>query len=79
MVGWQDVATWGWMLVSVVAGWSLKTLWDAQKDVTRDLATLEVKLAENYVRKVDLQPILERMERSLRSIEDKLDDKADKV
>ena len=78
MVGWQDVATWGWMLVSVVAGWSLKTLWDAQKDVTRDLATLEVKLAENYVRKVDLQPILERMERSLRSIEDKLDGKADK-
>lgn len=79
MVGWQDVATWGWTLVSVVAGWSLKTLWDAQKDVTRDLATLEVKLAENYVRKVDLQPILERMERSLRSIEDKLDGKADKV
>lgn len=79
MVGWQDVATWGWMLVSVVAGWSLKTLWDAQKDVTRDLATLEVKLAENYVRKVDLQPILERMEQSLRSIEDKLDGKADKV
>lgn len=79
MVGWQDVATWGWMLVSVVAGWSLKTLWDAQKDVTRDLATLEVKLAENYVRKVDLQPILERMERSLLSIEDKLDGKADKV
>lgn len=78
MVGWQDVATWGWTLVSVVAGWSLKTLWDAQKDVTRDLATLEVKLAENYVRKVDLQPILERMERSLRSIEDKLDGKADK-
>lgn len=78
MVGWQDVATWGWMLVSVVAGWSLKTLWDAQKDVTRDLATLEVKLAENYVRKVDLQPILERMEGFLRSIEDKLDGKADK-
>lgn len=79
MVGWQDVATWGWMLVSGVIGWSLKALWDAQKDVTRDLAALEVKLAENYVRKVDLQPILERMERSLRSIEDKLDDKADKV
>lgn len=78
MVGWQDVATWGWMLVSGVIGWSLKALWDAQKDVTRDLATLEVKLAENYVRKVDLQPILERMERSLRSIEDKLDGKADK-
>lgn len=79
MVGWQDVATWGWMLVSGVIGWSLKALWDAQKDVTRDLATLEVKLAENYVRKVDLQPILERMERSLLSIEDKLDGKADKV
>lgn len=79
MVGWQDVATWGWMLVSVVAGWSLKTLWDAQKDVTRDLATLEVKLAEHYVRKVDLQPVLERMERSLLNIENKLDGKADKV
>lgn len=79
MVGWQDVATWGWMLVSGVIGWSLKALWDAQKDVTRDFAALEVKLAENYVRKVDLQPILERMERSLRSIEDKLDGKADKV
>lgn len=79
MVGWQDVATWGWMLVSGVIGWSLKALWDAQKDVTRELAALEVKLAENYVRKVDLQPILERMERSLRSIEDKLDGKADKV
>ncbi len=79
MVGWQDVATWGWMLVSVVAGWSLKALWDAQKDVTRELAALEVKLAENYVRKVDLQPILERMERSLQNIEGKLDGKADKV
>lgn len=79
MVGWQDVATWGWLIVSGVIGWSLKALWDAQKDVTRDLAALEVKLAENYVRKVDLQPILERMERSLRSIEDKLDGKADKV
>lgn len=79
MVGWQDVATWGWLIVSGVAGWSLKALWDAQKDVTRDLGALEVKMAENYVRKVDLQPILERMERSLLSIEDKLDGKADKV
>lgn len=79
MVGWQDVATWGWMLVSGVIGWSLKALWDAQKDVTRELAALEVKLAENYVRKVDLQPILERMERSLQNIEGKLDGKADKV
>lgn len=78
MVGWQDVATWGWMLVSGVIGWSLKALWDAQKDVTRELAALEVKLAENYVRKVDLQPILERMERSLQNIEGKLDGKVDK-
>lgn len=79
MVGWQDVATWGWTIVSALISWYLKTLYDAHVKVAKDLNSLEVKMAEHYVRKVDLQPVLERMERSLLNIENKLDGKADKV
>ena len=79
MVGWQEVGTWGWMIVSGVIGWSLKSLWDSQRDTAKDLRVLEVKMAEDYVRKVDLQPILERIERSLQNIESKLDGKVDKL
>ncbi len=47
---WEQVAIFLLSVVSGLLGWLMRELWSAVKEQRRDLASLEVKLGEQYVR-----------------------------
>lgn len=57
-----------------VAGWFARQIWDAMKELRRDLHKIEVALPRDYVRKDDLGEI----KAMIQKIFDKLDGKVDK-
>jgi hypothetical protein len=57
-----------------VAGWFARQIWDAMKELRRDLHKIEVALPRDYVRKDDLGEI----KTMIQKIFDKLDAKVDK-
>ena len=62
----------------MVAGWFLRELWGAVKELQRDLNKLESNLPKEYVLKVDLDKRMAHIEDMFQRIYDKLDGKADK-
>ncbi len=74
-----------WVLISILGGYLLKSLFDAVRELRVDLKALaksladaEVELPKAYVRKADLDSKLSSIEGHLLRIEHKLDGKADK-
>ena len=61
-----------------VAGWLLRELWGAVKELQRDLNKLEANMPKEYVLKVDLDKRMAHIEDMFQRISDKLDNKADK-
>ena len=64
--------------ILTVAGWLLRELWGAVKELQRDLNKLEVNMPKEYVLKVDLDQRMKHIEDMFQRIYDKLDGKADK-
>jgi hypothetical protein len=62
----------------LVAGWFLREMWDAVKDLRGDLHNLKADLPKEYVLKVDLDKRMQHIEDMFQRIYDKLDAKADK-
>jgi hypothetical protein len=72
-------------IVNVVAGiilggigWFGRQLWDAVKELRKDLHQLEVDLPKNYTTKDDFTAAMQKVSDGLQRIYDKLDNKADK-
>lgn len=59
-------------------GWFARQMWEAVKELRRDLHQLEKDLPTNYVQKVDLDRRMEHIEQMFQRIYDKLEAKADK-
>jgi len=64
--------------ILTVAGWFLRELWGAVKELQRDLNKLEANMPKEYVLKVDLDQRIKHIEDMFQRIYDKLDNKADK-
>ena len=64
--------------ILMVAGWFLRELWGAVKELQRDLNKLEANMPKEYVLKVDLDQRMKHIEDMFQRIYDKLDNKADK-
>jgi hypothetical protein len=64
--------------ILTVAGWFLRELWGAVKELQRDLNKLEANMPKEYVLKVDLDQRMKHIEDMFQRIYDKLDNKADK-
>jgi hypothetical protein len=64
--------------ILTVAGWLLRELWGAVKELQRDLNKLEANMPKEYVLKVDLDQRMQHIEDMFQRIYDKLDGKADK-
>jgi len=64
--------------ILTVAGWLLRELWGAVKELQRDLNKLEANMPKEYVLKVDLDQRMKHIEDMFQRIYDKLDGKADK-
>ena len=65
-------------VLCAVAGWFFRVLWEAQKDLQKDLGELEKGLRHTYVLKVDYQKDITDIKIMLGKIFDKLDGKVDK-
>lgn len=64
--------------ILAVIGWFCRQLWDAIKELRKDLHAIEVNLPDNYVKKDDLDKRMSHIEDMFQRIYDKLDNKADK-
>jgi hypothetical protein len=61
-----------------IAGWLMRELWGAVKDLRKDLSKIEANLPKEYVLKVDLDKRMEHIEYMFQRIYDKIDGKVDK-
>lgn len=64
--------------VLMLAGWVLRTIWDAVNSLKSDLADLERNLPDSYVRRDDYKDDIAEIKSILKDIFNKLDSKADK-
>ena len=78
MVEFQNLINIGLGAVLTVAGWLMRELWGAVKELQRDLSKLEAALPKEYVLKDDLDKRMQHIEDMFQRIYDKLDGKADK-
>lgn len=75
---WQTVINIGGSCLLAMLGWFARELWDIVKKIKEDLQNLEIKIADEYVKKVDINARFDKIENILERIFDKLDTKADK-
>jgi hypothetical protein len=78
MNDYQNLINLGLGAVLTVAGWLMRELWGAVKELQRDLSKLEATLPKEYVLKDDLDKRMDHIESMFQRIYDKLDGKADK-
>ena len=75
---WQQVINIGLGSLLSVIGWFARQLWEAVQKLKEDVSGLELHVAENYVKKVDITARFDRIEMLLDKVYDKLDQKADR-
>lgn len=64
--------------VLAVAGWFFRQLWDAVKELRKDLHDIEKELPISYVRRDEFTEIMRDIKDMFNKINDKLDNKVDK-
>ena len=62
----------------LMAGWIMRTVWTAVRDMQHDMKELERGLPDTYVRRDDYRDDMADVKRLLEIISNKLDAKADK-
>ena len=65
-------------LVGALFGWLFKMVWDAIKELQRDIKDTNQTIHENYVRKDDYRVEIAEIKGMFNRIMDKLDGKVDK-
>jgi hypothetical protein len=75
---WQPIINIGAAAALTVIGWFARQLWEAVQELKRDVSGLELHVAENYVKKIDIAARFDRIEMLLDKLYDKLDQKADR-
>ena len=75
---WQGVINFAGAALLAAIGWWCREIWDSVKALSKDVKRIEVDLPTNYVRRVDIDARLDKIDSVLERIFDKLDDKVDK-
>lgn len=65
-------------VVLMLAGWILRTVWDAVKTLQSDIKEIERDLPSTYVRRDDYRDDMAEVKDILHKIFDRLENKADK-
>ena len=65
-------------MFGALMSWVLKTVWDAIRDLNKDMKELQAELHHNFVIKDDFNSAINRIETMCGKILDKLDSKVDK-
>lgn len=74
----QDIFNTAATVVLTLVGWLGKSLWDAVAKLKDDLKDLEIALPNDYVKKIDIEARLDKIDIILDKIFDRLEHKADK-
>ena len=61
-----------------VGGWFCRQLWDTVKELKKEISDLRLHVAENVVKKIEMESQYGKIESMLEKIFDKLDKKVDK-
>lgn len=61
-----------------LGGWMLKVIWDAIRDLKREIRDLNKQVHDDFVRREDFSEAVRRIEYMCERIFDKLDNKQDK-
>lgn len=64
--------------ILTVAGWFVRQMWDAVQSLKKDIQRIEIDLPSNYVKKMDLESRLDKIDAMLDKLFEKLDSKVDK-
>lgn len=75
---WQNAFNIAITLAGALGGWWIRVMWDAQREVRKDLTALQNSLPDAYVRRDDFKDNMHALFAKLDRIEDKLDKKVDK-
>ena len=75
---WQNVINFSGAALLAAIGWWCREIWDSVKSLRADIRKIEVDLPTNYVRRIDIDARLDKIDSVLERIFDKLDDKVDK-
>ena len=75
---WQTLINIGGSALLALFGWFARELWDIVNKIKDDLQNLEVKIADEYVKKADINARFDKIEVILGKIFDKLENKVDK-
>ena len=74
----QDLINLGFLGGGGIGGWFLKIMWDAIKDLQKDMREIENEVHRDYVRKDEFRADLDEIKTILREIFNDLKKKADK-
>lgn len=66
------------MAAGALGGWMLKVIWDAIRDLKREVSTINREVHADFVRREEFSDAIRRIETMCERIFDKLDSKADK-
>ena len=69
----QIAFNWAVAIAGFLGGWTLKVIWDAIKDLKKDLRQIERDLPEVYVRKDDFHQAMRDIKETMRDGFNKID------
>lgn len=78
MIEWQSLAIGILGILSGISGWLLRELWQAVKDLRRDLGALQVHVADQYVKGPDFDAAVNRILNAIDDIRKDLNRKEDR-
>ena len=75
----QVIINAGLGVLLALVGWFARQVWDAVKDLQREIRDIEVDLPRNYIRRDEFMDNMREIKDMLGKIFDRLDNKADKI
>lgn len=75
---WQNLFNLIWGVALPVGGGFCRQLWDSVKELKKEISDLRLHVAENCVKKTEMESQYSKIEAMLEKIFDKLDKKVDK-
>lgn len=62
----QTIFNWAVGVAGFLGGWWLKVMWDAIKDMQKDMREIERELPDNYVRKDDFREVVREIKADMK-------------
>lgn len=78
LMEWQNLIDGAMALLGAIFGWLFKIIWDAIKELQKDMKETNQTIHEQYVRKDDYRIDMAEIKGMFNRIMDKLDNKVDK-